>query len=164
VGVGLNNFPNAAPAYVNELESVEAARYIAESRLVVHNSYLEMLAETGVVGLTLFLAFVAACTRAAWLAGRRLEALGEHGLAGLAQSVLVATVATLAASAFVSHGADERLWILLALGPAALGIAERLARRPAPGLSESPDGGGAGAGAGRSLGVGAHAMLARPPH
>jgi len=37
----------------------------------------------------------------------------------------VATVAFLAGATFVSTGYDERLWILLALGPAMLAMARR---------------------------------------
>ncbi|MGH3994209.1 MAG: hypothetical protein ACRDSN_17320, partial [Pseudonocardiaceae bacterium] len=58
------------------------------------------------------------------LAGRRFEALGRADLEALARAVLVGAIGMLAASFFISAGVDKRLWILLALGPALLAVAE----------------------------------------
>jgi O-antigen ligase len=92
---------------------------------VAHSVYLQLLAETGVIGLTLFLVVVAGCLRAALVAGRRFDDLGERAMAGLARAAFVAMVGMLAASFFISNLTDRRMWILLALGPILLALASR---------------------------------------
>jgi hypothetical protein len=44
----------------------------------------------------------------------------------LARAVLVAAISMLIAAFFLSAAVDGRMWVLLALGPALLGIASRL--------------------------------------
>ena len=95
---------------------------------MTHNLYLQQLAETGVVGLALLLAIIAASCGAGMRAARRFDERGEPALAALARSSLVALIGFLTASLFISDGTDKRLWILLALGPT-LWI---VARRPGP--------------------------------
>ncbi|MGH2742303.1 MAG: O-antigen ligase family protein [Thermoleophilaceae bacterium] len=123
-GVGLNNFEVVSGDYTRQPGTLRAVRKIAEQPNVVHNTYLQLLAENGLIGLPLFLGFVFACLRAAWLAGRRFEARGQADLEALARAVLVGAIGMLAASFFISAGVDKRLWILLALGPALLAVAE----------------------------------------
>jgi O-antigen ligase len=136
VGVGLNNFRAKAYRYVRRPGNLEFVRLIAERPDKVHNVYLQMLVETGVVGLVLFLAVVIGCLRAGWLAARRFEALGQRSMAELSRGVFVASIAMLAAAFFLSNGPDARMWTLLALGPALLVIVNR-ARRGALALPRS---------------------------
>ena len=131
-GVGLNNFRAESQAYVREPGRLEFVHLIAEKPGVVHNTYLQLLAETGVVGLALFLAAVAGCLRALWRAVRRFEQAGELLMAALARGVIVAAAGLLAASFFLSNATDARLWVLLALGPALYCISRR------PGSIERP--------------------------
>jgi hypothetical protein len=56
-------------------------------------------------------------------AAGRFERSGELRLATESRAVLVAIIAALAASIFLSNGFDRRTWILLALAPVLLGIA-----------------------------------------
>ena len=137
-GVGLNNFRAESSSYVREPGRLEFVHLIAERPGVAHNSYLQLLAEAGLVGLLLFLTAVAGCVRAAWQAVRRFEAAGQASLAALTRSLLVAIAGMLAASFFLSNATDARLWVLLALGPALLavarrGISDNETRRPRPG-------------------------------
>jgi O-antigen ligase len=125
LGIGLNNFRVESNRFVRRPGRLEFVRLISERPDLVHNAYLQLLVEAGPVGLALFLGVIGACLRAAWMAARRFEALGERGLSDLARGVLVACIGMLAASFFLSNGADKRLWTILALGPALLGIAAR---------------------------------------
>jgi hypothetical protein len=131
LGIGLNNFRVESNRYVRRPGKLEFVNLISERPDVVHNAYLQLLVETGPFGLALFLGVIAACLRAAWLAARRFEALGDRRLSDLSRAVLVACIGMLSASFFLSNGADKRLWTILALGPALLAMATR-AQRQAP--------------------------------
>ena len=122
-GVGLNNFTFESRRYVSQPGKLEFVALIVERPHVAHNTYLQFLAETGVVGLLLFLAVMLACLRAAWAAARRFQLRGQYEHEALARGVVVAGIAAAASSFFVSNGQDLRLWLLLALGPALLSSA-----------------------------------------
>jgi O-antigen ligase len=123
-GVGLNNFGTDAGDYVLAPGSLKRVRLLVDHPTVVHNIYLQLLAETGIVGLLLFLTVATGCLRAAWLAGRRFSARADPIGETLACAVLVAGISILAAGFFISAGVDTRMWILFALGPALLYTAE----------------------------------------
>jgi O-antigen ligase len=122
-GVGLNNFVLESKDYVRRPGGLEFVELIAERPRVAHNVYLQLLAETGVVGLALFLALLFLCVRAAWLAAGTFDARGDPELAALSRSVIVAVAAAATASLFISNGTDWRLWVLIGLGPALLAAA-----------------------------------------
>jgi O-antigen ligase len=123
-GIGLHNYEVVAKDYTRLPGSLTNVNKIAEKPHAVHNTYLEALAETGIIGLALFLVLAIGSCYAAWLAGRRFEELGEPRMEALARAILVATIGMLAAAFFISDGVDRRLWALFALGPASLAIAE----------------------------------------
>jgi O-antigen ligase len=125
-GVGLNNFREVSGDYFRQPGRLGSPELILEDPRVVHNTYLQALAETGVVGLILLCGCMLACVGATWRAGRELERGGDHRLAVLASSVLTAQIAALTASFFLSNGRDDRLWFLLALGPTLLVAARRV--------------------------------------
>jgi O-antigen ligase len=124
-GVGLNNFRDVAPDYARQPGELEEVHILAEQPRYVHNTYLQLLAENGLVGLLLYLGFVLGCLRAMWVAARRFKASRNTSLEILARAALVATISMLIAAFFLSAAIDARIWILFALGPALLGIASR---------------------------------------
>jgi O-antigen ligase len=124
-GVGLDNFRVRSAEYVREPGTLRFVDLIVDKPHEVHNTYLQLLAENGVIGLTLFIAVVGAAMASALRAARRFEAVGALTLAGLARGVLVADIAFLAAAVFLSAGSRPTLWVLLAIGPLLLALAPR---------------------------------------
>ena len=125
VGVGMHGFIDNASGYAREIGPLEYAKYMVERPQVVHNTYLEVLAEAGIVGLALFAGVVATCVRCTWRAAQRFEQLGDLPMATLSRAVIVAVAGMLAAAFFISSQTDERLWVLLAMGPALLAASRR---------------------------------------
>jgi O-antigen ligase len=99
-----------------------------------HNLYLEIAAETGLVGLLLFAAVMVAAFGALARAWHRFRDAGEAGLADLAAALALGLAGYLASSLFL-HGHFLRyLWLLLGLAAACDLLAGRVAaqRRQAP--------------------------------
>jgi O-antigen ligase len=125
IGVGLDNFRVRSPEYVRQPGTLQFVDLIVERPHEVHNTYLQMLAETGVIGLGLLGAVVAAAMGSAVRAARRFEAAGAPALARFARAALVADVAFLVAAFFLSTGSSPTLWVVLAIGPLLLGLQGR---------------------------------------
>ncbi len=125
VGVGLNNFVVNSPDYVRRPGEILRADQIVDQTTFVHNTYLQLYAENGLIALALYLLLVGACLAATKRAAERFKARGETASETLARGVLLATISILAAAFFLSAALDQRLWLLLALGPALLAIASR---------------------------------------
>jgi O-antigen ligase len=133
VGVGAGNFVVVEPHYALRPGAIARIQYITETPEIVHNTYLQLLAETGIVGLLGYLAVVASSLWASFQAIGRFETIGEIGYADLTRAVVLGTIGMLAALFFITDGNDVRLWVLLALGPVLLGLAVRMGgRRPPP--------------------------------
>jgi O-antigen ligase len=125
IGVGLNNFQTVEARYTLQPGRLAHVHLLAEVPELVHNTYLQLLAETGVIGFVGFLAVIFGSLRCSWLAARRFDAIGQRSYANLSRAVLMGTVGMLAALFFLSVGNDERLWVLFALGPVLLAVARR---------------------------------------
>jgi O-antigen ligase len=130
-GVGAGNFPIASIHYLLEPGALLRDDFIVDNPKVAHNTYLNVLAELGVVGLALFLAVIAFSL---WCAARALgvaSQAGDRQLDVLARAMIVVLVGLLAADFFGSRQYSKQLWLLLSLCPALLAIsrAELAARR-----------------------------------
>ncbi len=122
-GVGAGNFPNSSVHYLLEPGTIERADFIVDEPKVAHNTYLGVLAELGVVGLALFLAILGAAIGSFWRAAKTFGASGDREMNLLSRAVLIALIGFLTAAFFGSREFSNQLWLLLALGPALLGLA-----------------------------------------
>ncbi len=84
-----------------------------------HDLYLEMAAETGLLGLTLFLSLPIVLLRKLWRA-RRSCAAAQPQLARLATAFCFAIIAYLGTGVFLHLAFERYYWFLLALSAAAL--------------------------------------------
>lgn len=130
LGVGLGNFQTSSIHYLLEPGTIKRSDYIIDHPKVAHNTYLELLAEIGGVGLALYLGIVAYGLWAVLRAARLFAAAGLRDEDVLARAVLLAMIAGVAGSAFVSIQYTKPIWLLLALGPVVLQLAR--AATPAP--------------------------------
>lgn len=128
-GVGTDNFILVESHYLNQ-PGVVLALYTVKAPKVVHNAYLESLADLGVPGLLTFAAVLIAAlstgVRAAWI----FERLGDTQMELVARGVVLALVAVLTAEAFVSSQYAKYLWLLIAVCPVMLALARRSAAPP----------------------------------
>jgi O-antigen ligase len=131
-GVGGGNFETVSPNYLLQPGAIERAEFfISSDPKVAHNSYLEIWAELGAVGLFLFLFILAFGFASAHNAMRAFARQGDERMETMSRAVLVAFAAVMAADFFGSRQYDKELWILLGLSAAVWAIARAAeAERP----------------------------------
>jgi O-antigen ligase len=127
-GVGAGNFQTASIHYLLKPGSIERDEFIVDTPKVAHNTYLQVLAELGIVGAALFLAIIGFSLLCTLKAARIFERLGDTSLEILSRALLVALCGVLAADFFISQQFSKQLWLLIGLGPAFLGIARTASR------------------------------------
>jgi putative inorganic carbon (hco3(-)) transporter len=112
VGVGLGNFPERAPEFIES--DVHNTAQLGE--LSAHSTPLELLAELGILGLLAFVGCVGACLYGAVRALRSARTMVAHRsgeLVPLGAGLVSATVASLSTGIFLSAQYQELLWVLL---------------------------------------------------
>jgi putative inorganic carbon (HCO3(-)) transporter len=123
-GVGVGNFPNTAADYTLQPGTIERTDLIFnEKPFVTHNTYLQILAETGIPGLLLFVGVIACCMRCALRAARISARRRDRAMEALARSMFLGLCGMLVADFFISVMYSKLLWVLLALGPVLYAIA-----------------------------------------
>ena len=123
LGVGAGNFQNSSIHYLLAPGVIQSDDFFVDQPKAAHNTYLQVLAETGIVGLTLFTLILVAFVICTILAARMFGRYGNWRMEVLTRSLIVAAFGLLAADFFISGQFSKQLWLLLALGPALLGIA-----------------------------------------
>jgi putative inorganic carbon (hco3(-)) transporter len=122
-GVGLANFQVVEPAYATQTFNLTSVQMVVKYRQVAHNTYLEMAAELGAVGLCLFLAILALPLCGAARALARVKS-GFDDLEFYIRGLVAGTIGILVAYVFLTAENEKPLWLLLALlasSPALLG-------------------------------------------
>lgn len=128
-GVGAGNFSTVSIHYLLQPGTLTRSDFIVDTPKVAHNTYLEIFAETGVVGFALFLTILLLCISYGLAAVRNFSRLGDRRMEALSQAMLVGLFGLLAADFFGSEQFQKILWLLLALCPAMLAISrDALAR------------------------------------
>ena len=112
-GIGLGNFPLVEPAYATRNINLPRADLVVGQRKVVHNTYLHILTELGVIGLIPFLVLITGCLGLAWLGVRAFARRRERRLEILARGIVIATIGMLAGFFFFSAQYEKQLWLLL---------------------------------------------------
>jgi O-antigen ligase len=121
-GVGAGNFVVAEPAYAFQGINLPRVDLIVRPELV-HNSYLQVLAELGAIGLAAFLTVIGRSLLLALRAARTFGRSGDYELDVLSRGILVGTIAMLIAYFFATNQYEKQLWLLLAIGPALMSVA-----------------------------------------
>ncbi len=123
VGTGAANFEVVAPEYASRATNLPAVEFIVVDPHVVHNSYLEVLAELGVTGLVFFLGALAGSLALGWRAVRAFARSGDEGTELIARGLLIALCGMLTASVFLSAEYTKQLWLLLGFAAALTSVA-----------------------------------------
>jgi O-antigen ligase len=126
IGVGSGNFNVSSIHYLLVSPgAIERDEFIVSTPKVAHNTYLQILAELGIVGLALFLSIIGFAIWCALRAARWFGRAGDTQMEIVARAMVVALAGILAADFFISEQYGKQLWLLLGLGPALLGVARR---------------------------------------
>jgi O-antigen ligase len=130
-GVGIGNFPLRSVDFLVQPGGLSNDSFVIREPLEAHNIYLQLLAETGLVGFLLFAAVVATSRGCCWRAARARAPAIDGELVLLAEATLVATVAVLVANFFAPGLFDKQMWLLFAMGPALLSLSRARGTRAA---------------------------------
>ena len=140
LGVGVSNFEEVEPRYAASSVNLERVEFVVDNPKVAHNTYLEVLAELGAIGLAAFAAVVLGPLVLAARAVRTFARAGDGEMEVLARGFLVGVLGMLAAFLFISAQYEKQLWLLLAVAAALLTVARRSAplEETAPTRPQSP--------------------------
>lgn len=107
LGVGLNNFSSLYQEYTKDLGLAPSAQNRSP-----HNLYLEVAAETGVIGLLAFLAIIVFAFRSLFRARRQFIQAGMQDYVNMTTGFIIAFTGYLLSAVFV-HAAYPRYFYLL---------------------------------------------------
>jgi O-antigen ligase len=132
LGVGAGNYSEHYAEYADHIGTTVSSDEKFGRVRYPHNLYLQIAAETGLVGLLAFAAIIAATLVSLRSAYRSFTRAGATGSADIVVSLALAITAFLATSLFL-HGSYIRyLWLLVAISAAAGQIARRTAANAEP--------------------------------
>jgi O-antigen ligase len=128
-GVGAGNFQVSSRHYLLQPGAVWRSDAIITHPQIAHNTYLQILAELGIVGFLLFASIALFSLWSALRAAGRFRADGDTAGEALARATAVALIGILVADFFISENFNKQLWLLFGIGPALLAISQRFAAR-----------------------------------
>jgi O-antigen ligase len=128
LGVGAGNFQAEKQVYATSNVSVGRIDKVFElPTVVVHNTYLQIMAELGTIGILAFTALVLGALAVGVRAVRLFAQAQDRQLELLGRGLVIGTVGALAAFTFISAEYEKTLWLLLG-ATAALSALARNAR------------------------------------
>jgi O-antigen ligase len=131
-GIGVGNFQTSSIHYLLQSGAIQRDDFIIETPKVAHNTYLQVLAELGIVGAALFAGILLFCLSCMLRAAGRFARKGHLDMEIHVRTLFVGLVGLLTADFFISEMYSKLLWLLLALGPALLAMSARAEDRSAP--------------------------------
>jgi O-antigen ligase len=135
-GAGAGNFTVVAPSYAAGDINIQRVDFVVDQPKVVHNTYLEILAELGVVGTVLFGVVVIGALASAFAAIRRAR-ICPWELQLQVRGFAVGLLGILSVYFFGSREYEKQLWLLLGIALALPLVVDRLASsRRAPEVGE----------------------------
>jgi hypothetical protein len=137
LGLGYGAFPAESTALMLRTPGVDLASFeLRTYGLRAHNTFLESVAELGVIGLVLFIGLLVSCGRSLRNAARLAAQANNQRLRRLANALLAALLAWSISAVFLSVQTSRSLWMLVGLSIAVvkltrpLGAQERSLPRP----------------------------------
>ena len=126
-GVGAGGFTQVEPSYAIANLSLVRIDLVAKA-YVVHNTYLNVLTDYGLVGLTLFVSLgvmaLALGVQAAWAFSRS----GDRQMELISRGVVCAVIAMMTAYTFISAQYEKQLWLLGGLCAALYNVTPKVRR------------------------------------
>jgi O-antigen ligase len=120
-GVGLGNFTVVESDYITSTTTFYDVRALVTNN-PVHNMYLSVLAELGIVGIALLATLLGGCLLSGVKGYRERAREGDVEGELLGRGVVIATVAFLVAYALLPGLYDKQLWLMLGLCAALSGL------------------------------------------
>jgi putative inorganic carbon (hco3(-)) transporter len=124
-GIGTGNFQTSSIHYLLRPGATQRADFIVDTPKVAHNTYLQILAELGIVGFVLFAVIVTYALVCIARAARAFARSGDLQMEILARGLFIGLIGLMTADFFISEMYSKLLWLLLATGPPLLMIAQR---------------------------------------
>jgi len=129
-GVGIGNFQVVEPLYALRDVSINRLDFVVDRTLVVHNTYLHLLAELGLAGFVLFGALIIGAFGVGVRATRVLARSGDRDAEILARGLVIGSLGMLAAFFFISAQYEKQLPLLLGMLAALSSVAVAGRARP----------------------------------
>ena len=127
-GVGGGNFHISSIHYLFDAGELPETRYFVEDPVGAHNTFMQVTAETGLVGGLLFLGLFGSAVFYSLRAARRFARARMPEYEVLARGVAIAFVGVTVGALSISVENAKPWWLLISLGP----IVHKLAREHAP--------------------------------
>jgi O-antigen ligase len=127
IGVGAGNFRVVEPAYSITDINLRSTHAVLDKSEVVHNTYLHVLAETGLIGLALFVLVIVTALAIGVRAVKTFSERGDLEMEILGRGLIIGTIGMLVAFFFLTAQHEKQLPLLLG----ALAALSTMARRSA---------------------------------
>jgi len=125
IGVGAGNFQVVEPAYSITDINLTRPDLVVDLTKVVHNTYLQVLAEVGLIGFALFASIIVSAFALGMRAIRTFSKLHDLEMEILARGLVIGTIGMLAAFFFISAQHAKQIPLLLGALAALFAISRR---------------------------------------